>query len=330
MRRLRRWRAPALAVAAAAVVTVGSVGAAADTDVPRQAEPDPAQEELIAEGRALYRTSCISCHGADGQGQDAPNGALRGPSLEDAGPAGAYYQLTTGRMPIGNPDDLPQRKEPAYSPEEIEALLAYIDTITEGPAVPEVDADAGDLAHGGELYRESCQSCHSATGAGGALSYGDAAPPLGPATPTQVGAAVRSGPNPMPRFGPDIISDEELDDLVAYVQYLEEPDDRGGLALGRLGPIPEGFMIWVGGLGLLLVTAFWMGQRRREQPVVDPIPPGEHDDADDADDDRADPGTAGVDAGGNAPLAEAAVSRGPGTPSDAKPGDDDRPPEEPT
>src|SRR5690606_9607673 len=102
----------------------------------------------------------------------SPDGRLRGPSLAEAGPAGAYYQLTTGRMPIGNPSDLPQRKEPAFSPEQIEALLAYLGTITEGPEVPEVDVEAGDVARGGVLYRENCQSCHSATGAGGALSYG--------------------------------------------------------------------------------------------------------------------------------------------------------------
>jgi ubiquinol-cytochrome c reductase cytochrome c subunit len=303
-----------LVTVAACLAATAALVAAADGAPSRQAggdgDRDGAEATLVEEGRALYRTSCISCHGPDGQGQDAPNGERRGPSLEDAGPAGAYYQLTTGRMPIGNPDDLPQRKEPAYSPDEIEALLAYIDTLTEGPEVPEVDAAAGDLSHGGEIFRENCQSCHSATGAGGALSYGQAAPPLGPADDVQIGAAVRSGPDPMPRFVPDIISDEELDDLVAYVEYLDRPDDRGGLALGRLGPIPEGFMIWVGGLGLLLVAAFWMGQRRRDQPRVDPEPPGEDD---------GDPGTAGVDAGGNAPLAEAAVARGPSTSADAAP-----------
>ncbi|QYG91260.1 c-type cytochrome [Iamia sp. SCSIO 61187] len=287
----RQWRLPALAVVVAAgvaLLTGGSTSAAPAEDLARQADAD-----LVAEGRALYRTSCVSCHGVDGEGQQTPDGDLRGPSLEQAGPAGAYYQLTTGRMPIGNPNDLPQRKEPAFSPDEIEALLAYVDTLTEGPAVPDVDAEAGDVSRGGELYRLNCQSCHSATGAGGALSYGQAAPPLGPATPTQIGAAVRSGPNPMPRFGPDILSDEELNDIIAYVEYLDQPDDRGGLALGRLGPIPEGFMIWVGGLGVLLVAAFWMGHRRTDAQWVDPVP---------VDDD---PGTRGADAGGNAPLARA-------------------------
>jgi len=298
-RRLRRapgpWRLPVV-VGLAAVATglaLAGTSAAAPTAGPARQGPEP---DLVAEGRALYRTSCVSCHGVEGAGQRAPDGALRGPSLEDVGPAGAYYQLTSGRMPIGNPDDLPQRKEPAYSPEEIEALLAYIDTITEGPPVPEVDPESGDVAAGGTLYRENCQSCHSATGAGGALSYGNAAPPLGPPDARQIGAAVRAGPDPMPRFGPDLLTDQQLDDLIAYVEYLDDPDDRGGLALGRLGPIPEGFLIWVGGLGLLLVAAFWMGTRRRDAPRVDPEPPG----------DEADPGTAGVDAGGNAPLARAA------------------------
>ncbi|HEU5152646.1 MAG TPA: c-type cytochrome [Iamia sp.] len=293
----RRWLGPALAVAVAGGVALGAGVAAGETSGGVAHQADPTDEELVAEGRVLYETSCISCHGRDGEGQRAPNGALRGPSLEDAGPAGAYYQLTTGRMPIGNPDDLPQRKEPAYSPAEIEALLAYIDTITEGPEVPEVDAATGDVARGGSLFRENCQSCHSATGAGGALSYGQAAPPLGPADAAQIAAAVRSGPDPMPRFGPELIGDEDLDDLVAYVEYLDQPDDRGGLALGRLGPIPEGFMIWVGGLGFLLVAAFWMGHRRRDAAWVDPEPPG----------DDEDPGTAGVDAGGNARLAGAAT-----------------------
>jgi len=79
----------------------------------------------------------------------------------------------------------------------------------------------------------------------------------------------------MPQFGPDIIPPDDLNSIARYVEYLEEPDDRGGLALGRLGPIPEGFMIWVGGLGSLLVAAWWMGKRWSHMPRVDPIPPGE-------------------------------------------------------
>jgi ubiquinol-cytochrome c reductase cytochrome c subunit len=172
-------------------------------------------------------------------------------------------------MPLADPGDVPRRKEPAYDDAQIDALVAFVASLGGGPDLPEVDVAAGDLAEGGELYRENCQACHSATGAGGALSYGRAAPPLASSTPLQVGAAVRSGPGPMPRFGPEILDQEQLDGVVRYVEYLEEPDDRGGLALGRLGPIPEGFLVWVGALGLLLVAAYFMGTRRATMPRVD-------------------------------------------------------------
>ncbi len=258
--------------ATAGLVAATAPATQADTTDANATHADP---ELLVRGRALYELSCVSCHGVDGGGLDAPNGQVRGPSLETAGEAGAYYQLSTGRMPLNDPTDLPTRKTPAYDADEIDALVAYVASLGDGPALPGVDTTRGDLAEGGVLYRENCQACHSATGSGGALSYGRAAPPLAAATPTQVGAAIRSGPGPMPQFGPDLLGVDDVDSIARYVEYLEEPEDRGGLALGRLGPIPEGFMIWVGGLGALLVGAFWMGKRRSAMPVVDPIPPGE-------------------------------------------------------
>ncbi|HEX7135564.1 MAG TPA: c-type cytochrome [Iamia sp.] len=262
-------------LAATAALVAAAPGSGAER-LPTQTDAGPDLDpDLVAEGRQLYQRSCVTCHGRDGQGLDAPNGAERGPSLTDAGEAGAYYQLTTGRMPLANPGDTPMRKDPAFTDDEITALVAFVASLGDGPALPGIDVERGDLAEGGVLYRENCQACHSATGAGGALSYGRAAPTLSAPTPTQVGAAVRSGPGPMPQFGPEILPVEDLNSVARYVQYLESPDDRGGLALGRLGPIPEGFMTWVGGLGLLLVAAYWMGKKGRDTPVVDPIPPGE-------------------------------------------------------
>ena len=65
----------------------------------------------------------------------------------------------------------------------------------------------------------------------------------------------------MPVFGPETISDESLNALVAYVAYLQDPEDRGGGALGHLGPIAEGFVGWVVGLGALLIVILWIGDR---------------------------------------------------------------------
>ncbi len=277
-RRARRLLPVLGALAGAAVVVALSAPSDAAPHAAPAAQSSPTDAELVAQGRTLFETSCVSCHGDQGQGLRAPDGALRGPSLESAGEAGAYFQVSTGRMPLADPSRPPEAKEPAFSPEEIDALVAFVGTLGDGPALPDIDLSAGDEAVGGELYRENCQACHSATGAGGALSYGRAAPSLSTVEPLQLGGAVRSGPGQMPRFGDDIIDPQDLDDIARYVEYLQEPDDAGGLALGRLGPIPEGMMIWIGGLGTLLVAAYFMGFRRANTPRVDPIPPGEEPD----------------------------------------------------
>lgn len=223
--------------------------------------PAGAQDDLVAEGRALYLVGCVSCHGSDGQGVVAENGDPRGPTLANAGEAGAYYVLSTGRMPLGNPSEQPHRKEPAYDRADQAALVAYVASLGDGPALPAVDLENTDLAAGGLVYRANCQACHSASGGGGALSYGRAAPQLGKAEPSQVAAAVRAGPGQMPVFGEAEITPAQLDDLVAYVEYLKAPEDPGGIPMGRIGPVPEGFVAWFVGVTLLLACVFWIGTR---------------------------------------------------------------------
>lgn len=255
----------ALVLTAAVGLTAGERAGAGET------------ESLVDAGADLYATGCASCHGVAGEGvrilesaggsdaavtgSAAGPGELRGPSLQESGEAGAYYYLSTGRMPLANPDDQPERKAPAYDESEIDALVAYVGTLGEGPEVPDVDLAGADVARGGELYRRNCQACHSAFGSGGALSYGRAAPGLQSAEPTEVGAALRVGPGQMPVFGPDALSDQELDDVTAYVQYLRSARSPGGAQIGRNGPVPEGFVAWGFGIGVLLLVVAWIGRR---------------------------------------------------------------------
>jgi ubiquinol-cytochrome c reductase cytochrome c subunit len=49
----------------------------------------------------------------------------------------------------------------------------------------------------------------------------------------------------MPEFSERAISDAELDSIIAYVRYAQDPDDRGGLGIGHLGPFPEGIVAWL-------------------------------------------------------------------------------------
>jgi ubiquinol-cytochrome c reductase cytochrome c subunit len=240
-----------------AFVGLGGLGGGSGSGDPGGGDGD----ELIAQGRELYETGCSSCHGPDGRGVVGDDGRERGPSLATAGEAAAYYYLATGRMPLANSEDQPISKEPAYSPEEIEALVAYVGTLGTGPDVPDVDPDAGDLALGGEVFRANCQACHSASGVGGALSYGRAAPRLTSATPKEIASAVRVGPGEMPVFGTDLIDSDELNGLVRYVRYLGDPEDPGGLPIGRTGPIPEGFVAWLIGMVALVGLVAWIGTR---------------------------------------------------------------------
>jgi ubiquinol-cytochrome c reductase cytochrome c subunit len=256
-RRARLRTRPARLLVAVPVVAAVLAGVLSPLVSPAAGQDD----ELVELGRELYQTGCSSCHGPDGGGVETERDGIRGPSLENAGEAAAYYYLSTGRMPLSNSEEQPTRKEPAYDEDEIEALVAYLGTLGDGPLVPRVDPDDGDLAEGGEIFRADCQACHSASGSGGALSYGRAAPRLSDATPTEVAAAVRVGPGQMPVFGPDTLSDEELNSLVRYVEYLRDPDDPGGVPIGRTGPIPEGFVAWLVGMVALLSLVAWIGTR---------------------------------------------------------------------
>lgn len=231
-----------------AVTVVGTV-----LTRPRSARAAGAQSTDT--GRTLYSRDCAVCHGAAGEG------SFRGPPIKDSGQAAVDFMLTTGRMPLTEPARDVPRRSPRYSTDEIRSLLAYTGQFVTGPAVPTVDTTGADLAKGGELYRLNCASCHQAVGAGGALAYGTTAPPLDQATPAQVVEAMRVGPGSMPVFSSDQVDDAAAAGVAAYVGYLRHPDDRGGLGLGHLGPVPEGLVAWLVGLGSLLFFVRWLGTR---------------------------------------------------------------------
>ncbi len=239
--------------ALAADAPAATTATAAATGTTRGTLPDGSDDAaLVAEGQALFLNSCVSCHGPDGSGTE------NGPSLAAAGAAAADFQLRTGRMPLAGPAVQAPVKPVAYDDADIRALVAYVATLGEGPGIPDVQPDQGDLAEGGELYRANCAACHNASGIGGALSYGNHAPSLLSVEPTQIGEAMRTGPGQMPVFGRDTITDDQLDSIVRYVQYLQSPENPGGLKLGSAGPVPEGFVAWLVGLGVLLLFIRWI------------------------------------------------------------------------
>lgn len=210
----------------------------------------------VDDGRRLYQRDCLHCHGPLGEG------TTRGPAIDLEGTAAVHYMVSSGRMPIQHPDQRIRRREPAYTDDEIQALVDYVDGFVTGPEVPEVTVSRDRLARGSRLYRLHCAACHQLIGTGGVLVGREAAPSLHPPTPLQVGDAVRAGPGEMPAFPAEEIPPEDLDALVSYVTLeIQDPTDRGGLALGHFGPFSEGFAAWLVGIGTLLGVSFWIGSR---------------------------------------------------------------------
>ena len=250
-------------------VKLALLAAVALAAVPRAAAAPPTP---VQQGQHLYGQYCVACHGAGGSGiykskaigggparsQDEQRGL--GPSLRGVGAIAADFYLRTGYMPLPRIGLQPRRSRVLFSEEQIEALTAYVASLGKGPAIPKTHPERGNVSQGLRLFTDHCAGCHQAAAEGGYVT-GAVAPALTDATATQVAEAVRIGPYVMPRFSRAQISDSELDSIIAYVQYAKDPDDRGGWAIGRIGPVPEGLVTWFLAAVALIVFCIVIGKR---------------------------------------------------------------------
>lgn len=249
---------PTLGLAAAAAAAVAAVavalGAFSSDARGASATPGPsADAATVQAGEALYLQGCASCHGARGEG-------AAGPPIATAGAALVDFVLRTGRMPLSDPSQPSRRGTPVYDDAQTRAIVAYVSSLGTGPAIPSVVTSGANLATGRELYSANCAACHGATGAGGAVGGEFVAPNVYDVDPTIVGEAVVSGPGPMPVFA---FPQDQLNDLVAYVETLNSPPHPGGLAVADVGPVAEGFLALFVALVTLLALARWIA---REAP----------------------------------------------------------------
>ena len=255
--KFRRRLSGALALGIALVGAGGLYTALVPEPQTAQASVEPA---LVKQGEELYNNACITCHGSNLGGVED-----RGPSLIGVGSAAVHFQVSTGRMPLVRQEAQAQRKPPRFSPQQIEALGAYVQAVGGGPEAPKQSGEAlqgDDSARGGELFRLNCASCHNFTGRGIALSGGKFAPQLDGATNQQVYEAMVTGPENMPKFSHRQLTPEEKKDIVAYVKSVTDgKNNPGGNALGGYGPGPETVIAWVVGLGSLIGLTLWIGAR---------------------------------------------------------------------
>jgi ubiquinol-cytochrome c reductase cytochrome c subunit len=211
-----------------------------------------------ANGSQLYADSCITCHGANLQGVKG-----RGPSLAGVGSAAVYFQVSTGRMPATGQAAVISRKTAKFDEKQTNDLAAYVQSIGGGPETPTGDLTVtpDKLSEGGELFRLNCASCHGSTGRGAPLSAGAVAPGLGDATDSQVYTAMLTGPENMPVFSDNQLTPEQKKAVVSFVRSLDAAKDPGGHGIDRIGPVSEGLVLWVFGVGALVVAVLWIGAK---------------------------------------------------------------------
>jgi ubiquinol-cytochrome c reductase cytochrome c subunit len=212
----------------------------------------------VTQGRQMYQVSCIACHGANLQGV-----VNRGPALVGVGGAAVYFQVSTGRMPLAQQGAYAPRKTPKFTEQETRDLAAYVQSVGGGPAIPtgKLRGNTDSLGMGGEEFRLNCASCHGTTGKGAPLSAGKQAPSLNAATDLQIYTAMLTGPENMPVFSNNALTPTQKQAIIAYIQTIKASDDPGGAGIDRIGPVSEAIVIWVAGIGLLMVVILWIGAR---------------------------------------------------------------------
>jgi len=216
---------------------------------------------LIDEGERIFLKGCSSCHGINLEG------SAIAPALLGVGAASVDFQVATGRMPVADMSVQIARKKPVYDEKQVEALAAYVSSLAPGPQVPgesqlNYERD-GSTAEGGELFRTNCAMCHNFAAQGGALSQGKYAPTLMGVEARHIYEAMITGPQSMPVFSDKTITPSEKLSMIKWIKAVEAEPQLGGAALGRVGPVTEGLLVWTLGLGLLVGVAVWLAMKAR-------------------------------------------------------------------
>jgi ubiquinol-cytochrome c reductase cytochrome c subunit len=257
--RRHKWAAPALMVVC--LIGLGTTFSFAADVQPAQTTVATSQSTQVQEGKQIFLRGCSSCHGLNAEGSGIA------PSLIGVGGAAVDFQVGTGRMPMADMSQQAIRKKPVYDAQQTAALAAYVASLAPGPDVVS-DANLtwqrdGNAAQGGTLFRTNCAMCHNFAGQGGALSLGKYAPTLMGVDAKYIYEAMITGPQSMPKFSDKTLTPAEKLSIIKFVERANTEPALGGAALGRVGPVTEGLLVWTFGLGLLIGVSVWLASKAR-------------------------------------------------------------------
>jgi ubiquinol-cytochrome c reductase cytochrome c subunit len=257
--RRRRHRFAPLVLLLVALASTGAAYAAFAPTTGAQAVTG-ASTQSLEQGRTLFLKNCATCHGLNAEGSSD------GPSLIGVGAASVDFQVGTGRMPARELGAQIQAKDVEFTPAEISDLAAYVASLGPGPAIPskdQLDLSDANVAEGGAIYRTNCAMCHNYAGSGGALTRGKYAPSLKHTTPKHMYEAMLTGPQSMPVFADGTMPASDKRDIIKFITTTRSEPSPGGLALGKIGPVSEGGIGWLVGIGALIGCAVWLGAKAR-------------------------------------------------------------------
>ena len=243
------------------VVCLIAVGVAL-VATPGRAQDDETIDDPVTFAVESYAQNCSRCHGVNGQGGTVPADGREVPALvgnDDLSVAYLDLVLLTGRMPpAGDPFDNRDRHV-FYSEAERSAMVAWMAREFDIPGeVPEVGE--GEVARGLEVFARNCAHCHGNAGGGGTAGQRAWTPQVNNLPGLAIKEAIRVGPFEMPAFSSDVISEEDADAVVAYLEEVGGESGTPVLGLVELNPVfASGF---VGVLALaLLGSLLYIGSR---------------------------------------------------------------------
>lgn len=223
-----------------------------------------AQREQFARGAALYQRNCGVCHSSDGSGVPGVAPPLTGFSF-----ARIDLSMRTGRMPLSDPSR--GVEERTFTDAERRATMAYLaEELDLDRDLP--DPPSGDAGPGRELYAVNCAQCHGASGKGGVAGDGVEIPPVVGLDDTTVAVAIREGPFAMPRFSSELLSDEEVGHITAFLdEDVHQPNSPLGLEeVGELNAIFFAALL----TAAVVLVCLWAAGLREGRPAPPPSDTG--------------------------------------------------------